>query len=111
MEKHLVKHFNKLTTPEYRKKIKMLSKLDTSQYTEEELTAYFANFKEYWDTYSILKTAADDGFRKGEELGMMLATQGNKMSIEQIMDYSGLTRQEVLTLLKKIGMKNKIFAS
>ena len=82
---------------------KLFEQAEIAKYSEAERWEYEASQKEYWDNYSVVKTAE----RKGEQLGILhekIETihrlQAMGLSIEQIAQGAGMKVDEVKKLLQ-----------
>ena len=82
---------------------KLFEQAEIAKYSEAERWEYEASQKEYWDNYSVVKTAE----RKGEQLGILhekIETihrlQAMGLSIEQIAQGAGMEVKEVKKLLQ-----------
>ena len=82
---------------------KLFEQAEIAKYSEAERWEYEASQKEYWDNYSVVKTAE----RKGEQLGILHEKidtihrlQAMGLSIEQIAQGAGMKVDEVKKLLQ-----------
>jgi len=86
---------------------KLFEQAEIAKYTEAERWEYEASQKEYWDNYSVVKTAE----RKGEIKGLQQGVQQEKidtihrlqamgLSVEQIAQGAGMNVDEVKKLLQ-----------
>ena len=82
---------------------KLFEQAEIAKYSEAERWEYEASQKEYWDNYSVVKTAE----RKGEQLGILhekIETihrlQAMGLSVEQIAQGAGMKVDEVKKLLQ-----------
>ena len=82
---------------------KLFEQAEIAKYSEAERWEYEASQKEYWDSYSVVKTAE----RKGEQLGILHEKidtihrlQAMGLSIEQIAQGAGMKVDEVKKLLQ-----------
>ena len=82
---------------------KLFEQAEIAKYSEAERWEYEASQKEYWDNYSVVKTAE----RKGEQLGILhekIETihrlQSMGLSVEQIAQGAGMNVDEVKKLLQ-----------
>lgn len=74
----------------------------------KELRDYNENVKKYLDMMNIFETAKKDGIEKGEKehaIKVAKAMIEDNMPIEQIIKYSGLSKQEVQKLMKEMQKK------
>jgi predicted transposase/invertase (TIGR01784 family) len=82
---------------------KLFEQAEIAKYTEAERWEYEASQKEYWDNYSIVKTAERKGEIKGiqqEKIETIHRLQAMGLSVEQIAQGAGMNVDEVKKLLQ-----------
>ena len=90
---------------------KLFEQAEIAKYTEAERWEYEASQKEYWDNYSVVKTAERKGEIKGLQQGLQQGVQQEKietihrlqamgLSVEQIAQGAGMNVDEVKKLLQ-----------
>ena len=82
---------------------KLFEQAEIAKYTEAERWEYEASQKEYWDNYSIVKTAERKGEIKGiqqEKIETIHRLQAMGLSIEQIAQGADMEVKEVKKLLQ-----------
>ncbi len=90
---------------------KLFEQAEIAKYSEAERWEYEASQKEYWDNYSVVKTAERKGEIKGLQQGLQQGVQKEKidtihrlqamgLSVEQIAQGAGMKVDEVKKLLQ-----------
>ena len=90
---------------------KLFEQAEIAKYSEAERWEYEASQKEYWDNYSVVKTAERKGEIKGIQQGLQQGVQQEKietihrlqamgLSVEQIAQGAGMNVDEVKKLLQ-----------
>ena len=82
---------------------KLFEQAEIAKYTEAERWEYEASQKEYWDNYSVVKTAERKGEIKGiqqEKIETIHRLQSMGLSVEQIAQGAGMNVDEVKKLLQ-----------
>jgi len=90
---------------------KLFEQAEIAKYSEAERWEYEASQKEYWDNYSVVKTAERKGEIKGLQQGLQQGVQQEKidtihrlqamgLSVEQIAQGAGMNVDEVKKLLQ-----------
>ena len=96
---------------------KVFEQAEIARYSREERREYEASIKNYWDYYSTMKTATDKAIAKGRAEGLAegraegetigieknrrenaLKMKADKMPVELIAKYTGLTVEEIAAL-------------
>lgn len=82
---------------------KLFEQAEIAKYSEAERWEYEASQKEYWDNYSVVKTAERKGEVKGaqkEKIETIHRLQAMGLSVEQIAQGAGMKVDEVKKLLQ-----------
>ncbi len=84
---------------------KLFNEAEVAQLTPEDMRTYEESLKVYRDNYSILETMKREGRQEGKiegasERTMEIAREmkKDKQSVEVIMKYTGLTREQIESL-------------
>ena len=78
---------------------KLFEQAEIAKYSEAERWEYEASQKEYWDNYSVVKTAERKGIQK-EKIDTIHRLQAMGLSVEQIAQGAGMEVKEVKKLLQ-----------
>jgi len=82
---------------------KLFEQAEIAKYSEAERWEYEASQKEYWDNYSVVKTAERKGMQLGmfhEKIDTIHRLQAMGLSVEQIAQGADMTVDEVKKLLQ-----------
>ena len=84
---------------------RLFEQAEIAHFTPKERNEYVASKKEYWDVYSITKTSFNKGLAEGMEKGLAQrnheiarSMKADKLPIETIIKYTGLTAAEIEAL-------------
>ena len=77
----------------------LFEEAEIARFTKEELREYEASIMAYRDIKNSIDTAEKIGIEKGK-IEIVKAMLAGNMSIEQIMKFSGLTREKIEQLMK-----------
>ncbi len=73
---------------------KVFEQAEIAKLTKEEMRAYEESQKVYWDNYSIIETAKNEG-KKEEKVEIAREMKKDGHPIEMIAKYTGLSKEEV----------------
>ncbi len=85
---------------------KVFEQAEIAKLTKEEMRAYEESQKAYWDNYSIIETAKNEGRQEGKQAGRQLGVKENRIAtaremkkdghpIEMISKYTSLTKEQI----------------
>jgi predicted transposase/invertase (TIGR01784 family) len=73
---------------------KLFEQAEIAQLTPDEMRTYEESLKTYWDNYSILETARNEG-KQEERIEIAREMKNDNEPIEKIIKYTGLTKEEI----------------
>jgi predicted transposase/invertase (TIGR01784 family) len=77
---------------------KLFEQAEIAQLTPDEMRTYEESLKTYWDNYSVLETARNEGKHEGrqeERIEIAREMKNGNEPIEKIIKYTGLTKEEI----------------
>lgn len=77
---------------------KVFEQAEIAKLTKGEMRAYEESQKAYWDNYSIIETAKNEGRQEGRQEGMLQVAREMKKdgdSLEKIVRITGLTKEQI----------------
>ncbi len=73
---------------------KLFRQAEIAQLTPEDMKTYEESLKTYWDNYSVLETARNEGKEEGM-IKVAREMKNDKEPIEKIIKYTGLTKEQI----------------
>jgi predicted transposase/invertase (TIGR01784 family) len=77
---------------------KLFTQAEIARLNPEDMKTYEESLKTYWDNYSVLQTARNEGKEEGKQEGLLEVAREmrkNNEPVEKIMKYTGLTREQI----------------
>lgn len=73
---------------------KLFKQAEIAQLTPEDMITYEESLKTYWDNYSVLQTARNEG-KQEERIEIAREMKKDNQPIGKIMKYTGLTKEQI----------------